>query len=96
MSAKADLEKLISNLFSRWDLASEEQAALNIPGAEGWLLAVHKALRLLFPHNERLCYSWVKLRNQGLDNQTPLEIMIREGIEGIKRVSRYLDEEREM
>jgi hypothetical protein len=89
-----DLEKLISNLFSRWDLTQEQQAVLKIQGADGWLLAIHKSLRLLFPQNERICYSWVKMRNGDFDNQRPLEVMMREGIAGMMRVSQYLDEER--
>jgi hypothetical protein len=60
----------------------------------GWLLAIHKALRLLYPRNEALRYSWVKRRNRDFDNFTPLELMIREGIIGIAKVSRYLDMER--
>ncbi len=60
----------------------------------GWLLAIHKALRLLFPRNEALSYSWVKRRNRDFDNFTPLEVMMREGIIGIAKVSRYLDMER--
>lgn len=57
----------------------------------GWLLAIHKALRLLYPHNEALRYSWVKRRNRDFDNFTPLEVMMREGLIGIAKVSRYLD-----
>jgi len=96
MPEKTDLEKLISNLFTKWDLTPEQQTALRIQGAEGWLFAIHKSLRLLFPHNKRICYSWVKMCNRDFDNQRPLEVMMREGIEGMERVSRYLDEEREM
>ena len=29
----------------------------------GWLLSIHKALRLLYPQNEGLRYSWVSRRN---------------------------------
>ena len=60
----------------------------------GWLLAIHKALRLLFPHNEQLCKSWVTRRNAAFDNHTPLEIMTEQGIIGLANVSRYLDFQR--
>jgi len=60
----------------------------------GWLLAIHKALRLLFPLNEALRYSWVKRRNRDFNNCTPLEVMMLEGIIGIAKVCRYLDMER--
>lgn len=57
----------------------------------GWLLAIHKALRLLYPYNEDIRYSWIKRRNQLLENKTPLEVMLDEGLVGICKISRYLD-----
>jgi len=57
----------------------------------GWLLACHKALRLLYPHNEQLRYSWVNRRNQMLAGHTPLEVMKQQGLVGVARVARYLD-----
>jgi hypothetical protein len=60
----------------------------------GWLLAIHKALRLLFPHNDELRKSWVNRRNSAFDNRTPLEIMTERGIIGLANVSRYLDFQR--
>lgn len=57
----------------------------------GYLLAIHKALRLLYPKNPNIRYSWVNRRNRIFDNFTPLEVMQSEGIIGIARVARYLD-----
>lgn len=57
----------------------------------GWLLSIHKALRLLYPKNENIRYTWVKRRNQLLNNQRPLDIMQEQGIIGLAKVSRYLD-----
>lgn len=57
----------------------------------GWLLSVHKALRLLYPRDEEMRYSWVSRRNAAFDNRMPLEVMKEQGIIGIARVSRYLD-----
>ncbi len=57
----------------------------------GWLLSIHKSLRLLYPRNENIRYTWVKRRNQILDNQRPLDIMKYQGLIGIARVARYLD-----
>jgi len=68
-----------------------------LPGARdildraGWLLAIHKALRLLYPRNEEICYSWVSRRNTAFDNLTPLAVMKEQGIIGIAKVARYLD-----
>lgn len=57
----------------------------------GWLLAIHKALRLLFPHNPELRYSWVMRRNEAFNNLPPIEVMKDGGLIGIAKVSRYLD-----
>lgn len=60
----------------------------------GWLLAIHKALRLLYPENDKLRHSWIKRRNRVLDNRSPLEIMTERGLIGVATVSRYLDYQR--
>jgi uncharacterized protein (DUF2384 family) len=57
----------------------------------GWLLSIHKNLRLLYPRNENIRYTWVKRRHQILDDQRPLDIMKYQGLIGIARVARYLD-----
>jgi hypothetical protein len=57
----------------------------------GWLLSIHKNLRLLYPRNENIRYTWVKRRNRILDDQRPLDIMKIQGLIGIARVARYLD-----
>lgn len=56
-----------------------------------WLLSIHKALRLLYPRNPEIRYSWVSRRNAAFGNLTPLAVMKEQGIIGIARVSRYLD-----
>lgn len=60
----------------------------------GWLLAIHKALRLMFPHNEQLRQSWVTRNNTAFDNRSPIEHMTERGIIGLANVSRYLDYQR--
>ncbi|KAF0218874.1 MAG: hypothetical protein FD174_2657 [Geobacteraceae bacterium] len=57
----------------------------------GWLLSIHKALRVLYPQNEDIRYSWVSRRNTAFDNLTPLAVMKEQGIIGIAKVARYLD-----
>jgi len=57
----------------------------------GWLLSIHKSLRLLYPRNENIRYTWIKRRNRILDDQRPLDIMTYQGLIGIARVARYLD-----
>jgi len=59
----------------------------------GHLLGIHKALRILFPHDRDLAYRWVSTPNRRFGERTPLEILI-QGYEGILAVRRYLDFER--
>jgi hypothetical protein len=59
----------------------------------GHLLGIHKALRILFPHDRELAYRWITTPNRRF-GATPLELMKRHGYEGILAVRRYLDFER--
>jgi len=56
-----------------------------------YLLAIHRSLRTLYPENPEICYGWVKMRNRALGNLTPLEVMLKEGLLGLAKVSRHLD-----
>jgi Protein of unknown function (DUF2384) len=60
----------------------------------GHLLGIHKALRILFPHDRDLSYRWVSAPNRRFGGAAPLDIMKRHGYEGILAVRRYLDFER--
>ena len=60
----------------------------------GHLLGIHKALRILFPHDLDLAYRWVGTPNRRFDGAAPLEVMKKHGYEGILAVRRYLDFER--
>jgi hypothetical protein len=57
----------------------------------GWLMSIHKSLRLLYPYNPEIRYSWVNRRNTAFNNLTPLTVMKEQGIIGLARVARYLD-----
>ena len=60
----------------------------------GHLLGIHKALRIIFPHDLDLAYRWVSAPNRRFGGEPPLAIMRRHGYEGILAVRRYLDFER--
>lgn len=60
----------------------------------GYLMGIHKGLRLLFPEDEALRYSWVSRRNALLEGRTPLEIMLEEGLVGLARIARFVDFQR--
>lgn len=55
-----------------------------------WLLAIHQSLRILYPKNPELCYQWIHLPNAIFENNSPLNVMINEGLLGIAKVARYL------
>jgi transcriptional regulator with XRE-family HTH domain len=59
----------------------------------GHLLGIHKALRILFPHDRDLAYRWVSVPNRRFGERAPLELM-KQGFEGLLAVRRYLDFER--
>lgn len=60
----------------------------------GNLLSIHKNLRLLFPKNPELTYSWMKTRNQAFHGNTPIETIIELGFPGLLFVRSYLDRAR--
>ena len=60
----------------------------------GHLLGIHKALRIVFPHDLELAYRWVSAPNRRFGGEAPLGVMKRYGYEGILAVRRYLDFER--
>ena len=79
-------------LLSKYRTASSPlPASRDVKDRVGWLLSCHKALRLLYPHNEELRYSWVNRRNDVFNGQTPLDVMKDQGVIGVARVARYLD-----
>lgn len=57
----------------------------------GHLLAIHKNLRRLFPHNQDLAYRWVSTRNKAFDGRTPVEAIRDFGFAGLLMVRSYLD-----
>lgn len=59
----------------------------------GHLMGIHSSLRLVFPENEDLRYSWVRRRNQAFGGSAPIDIMLRDGAEGIARVWAVLDQQ---
>ena len=60
----------------------------------GILLSIHRSLRILFPKNRDLVYSWPTMKNRAFDGNTPVEIIKNEGFLGLLAVKRYLDMQR--
>ncbi len=60
----------------------------------GHLLSVHKSLRLLFPHNRELAYSWMRAPNRAFDNFSPVQVVHQYGFAGLLMLRSYLDQVR--
>ena len=56
-----------------------------------YLLPIQNAVDSLFPHNATAANYWMTTPSQYFANHTPLDIMLNEGIEGMKRVLNYLN-----
>lgn len=57
----------------------------------GNLLAIHKSLRTLFPHDRELAYSWVNCPNRAFHDKTPLDIMVEYRFAGLLKIRAYLE-----
>ena len=55
------------------------------------LLAIHKSLRLLFPQNRELAYSWIKQPNRAFEGVSPINLIEKEGMPGLYLVHDYLN-----
>lgn len=62
----------------------------------GSLLAIHKNLRLLFPHNRDLAYAWMGTRNRAFGGRRPVDLVADHGFTGLLMVRAYLDRARGM
>lgn len=60
----------------------------------GYLLGIHKSLRLLFPHQRELAYAWMKTPNRAFDRRTPTQVIREFGFVGLLMVRAYLDRAR--
>jgi hypothetical protein len=60
----------------------------------GHLLAIHKNLRLLFPHNRDLAYKWMSTRNNAFEGRAPVDVVRDFGFAGLLMVRSYLDRTR--
>lgn len=59
----------------------------------GHLLGIHKSLRILFPYDRDLAYSWMTQFNRRLGAR-PVDLVAERGFEGLLAVRRYLDFQR--
>lgn len=107
--ARRALGEALQALFDEWALDPGERAALLAssdlgPGAPlprdadvleraGHLLAIGRALRRAYPYQPRLRGGWVSLAEPTLGGASPLQLMLADGLEGIRRVRELIESE---
>jgi hypothetical protein len=55
------------------------------------LVGIADALRTSFPRNIEMCSLWLKKPHRRFANDTPMHIMVRDGLKGLIRVRSHLD-----
>lgn len=80
--------------LSRYRKGAPLAASRDLLERAGHILAIHKNLRLLFPHDRDLAYAWMSQRNRAFDNRTPVEVVREWGFVGLLMVRAYLDRAR--
>ena len=83
------LARAVVRLCDCWGLSQAERITLvRTDDLEG-LLAIHSALRVLFPDAEQ-GYRWIQAPNAAFGGRSALEVLLREA-NGITRVRAYLE-----
>ena len=55
------------------------------------IVGIHHALHTTYPHNPAMGPLWIKTSNKRFNNQSPIKIMLDEGLAGVVRVRAHLD-----
>lgn len=79
-----------SKTFRRWKDGDYGRVSRDQADRMSLLLGIHKALRILYADAAR-DYRWIGAANTVFDGKSALDIMLRGGIEDIRRIRSYLD-----
>lgn len=79
-----------SKTFRRWKDGDYGRVSRDQADRMSLLLGIHKALRILYADAAR-GYRWIGAANTVFDGKSALDIMLRGGIEDIRRIRSYLD-----
>jgi hypothetical protein len=98
-SAKYDEDELLAMaraaaaLVARWGVQDEAaERLLNGEGRAAALLGIHRALRCIFADRDRAA-RWIGAPNEAFDAACALDLMLANGLAGVRRVEAYLDAE---
>jgi uncharacterized protein (DUF2384 family) len=76
--------------FQRWKSGQYGNPSRDQADRMSLLLGIHKALRIIYSEAAR-GYRWISAPNELFDGESALDIMMRGGIEDIRRIRTYLD-----
>ena len=80
--------------LSRYRRGEPLAASRDLMERAGHILAIHKNLRLIFPHDRDLAYTWMTQHNRAFDGRSPVEVIREWGFAGVLMVRAYLDRNR--
>ena len=82
---------LAAKLIKRWELTQAQEDALRLlENSEDDLLMIHSMLKFCYPHDSDLRFSWIKVPSKAFQGMSPIDLIILEGMSGIKRIRSYL------
>jgi len=85
---------ILSSIYNDWELNVADRRfldSLGLDGAES-LCAIHVALGQIFSHNPELAALWPTTPNKALNKLTPIEVMRRDGMDGVRRVRALVEQ----
>jgi len=78
---------------ARWGVQHEAaERLLNRKGRAAALLGIHRALRCMFADSDRAA-RWICAPNEAFAGASALDLMLADGLAGMRRVEAYLDAE---
>lgn len=80
-------------LVARWGVQDEAaERLLNGEGRAAVLLGIHRALRCMFADSDKVG-RWIGAPNEAFDGASALDLMLADGLAGMRRVEAYVDAE---
>ena len=101
--SNADLHAVLGKNFDLKTL-KKYKMAMTLPDGESdillrviHMLHIHSSLRIIYPHNPSIVYSWIKTKTPEFDNKSPLQILSNSGHNSfmvLMGLRNYLDHKR--
>jgi hypothetical protein len=76
--------------FRRWRDREYGRVNRDLADRMSYILGIHKALRIIFAQPAQ-GYSWMSQANAAFGGRTPLQLLLRGGMDDLRRLRRYLD-----